>query len=143
MFLKKQLKKIVTGLTLDQEYVCLSREELTSPLKVILTLNDQPFQPDVTETHLFLGYRPVIIGLYGELGTDVYKGLSANEEITLNFVLHDLPANQGPPALNANKKSLARLALRKTNEKVLGTTSLFLFQAIHGEHRFLNYFHRF
>ena len=58
-----RLKKFVTGLTVPQEYCCLGLEDFQNPLSVFLTVRDSDFSFDVTESHLFLGYKPLIMGL--------------------------------------------------------------------------------
>ncbi|MEO6105963.1 MAG: hypothetical protein ABIP52_05735 [Cyclobacteriaceae bacterium] len=56
------LKKFVTGLTIPQEYLCLSLEKLENPLSVFLTTRSKEFW-NISSNHLFLGYRPLIMAI--------------------------------------------------------------------------------
>lgn len=45
----------------DNEYICVNRNDIIASVKVVLDFNNHII--DVTNSHLFLGYKPVIIGI--------------------------------------------------------------------------------
>ncbi len=62
----KLLKKIVTrlnGLHYPQEYLCFAWESFQHPLQVFLAVNGKIIK-DITHSHLFTGYSPLIVTLY-------------------------------------------------------------------------------
>ncbi|MBA4058706.1 MAG: hypothetical protein C0490_28575, partial [Marivirga sp.] len=77
MVFKNQIKKILTGLTVPQEYCCLELENLQDRLNVFLTLKNQHFPVEVSQSHLFLGYKPLVVGLSFSMNSGEYKELDA------------------------------------------------------------------
>ena len=143
MSLRSQLKKVVTGLTVPQEYCCLEREGLQQPLSMSITLKDQSFQRDVTESHLFLGYKPLIIGLTFSENNQDYLLVKEQTQICLSFHQHQFEGNDVWRDFPTDQKSVARLILRKIGEKVLNNQVLLLYEGEYGEHTFLKSWHQF
>ena len=83
---KTRLRELIKGLTIPQEYCCLEMENLQHPFSTILTLKDKPFQLDISHTHLFLGYKPLIIGLSVLQESEEYKDLAYNKQVLLSLV---------------------------------------------------------
>jgi flavin reductase (DIM6/NTAB) family NADH-FMN oxidoreductase RutF len=121
LIIRNQIKKLITGLTIPQEYICV--DGLHSPLTVFLLSQNKKI--NVTDSHLFLGYKPLIIGL---------PSLADSTEIInqRQIVLH----------FEYNGIVLAKLVLEKVGEKILGNRILLLFRGNHGEQHFLSNTHQ-
>lgn len=143
MGLKRQLKKVLTGLTVPQEYCCLELENLEDRLKVFLTLKDHHSHIDVSLSHLFLGYKPLIIGIPFKVGNGDYSTLGGEDEICLNLVKANFGENDSWRGFTTDKQSVARLILRKTAKKILGDQAVIFYEGVFGEHVFLNAVHQF
>ena len=143
MGFKIQLKKILTGLTVPQEYCCLELENLGDRLNVFLTLKDHHSRLDVSTSHLFLGYNPLIIGIPFKESNSEYHRLDAAEEVCLNLVQGNFEENFSWKGLPADKRSVARLNLRKIHKKVLGDDVVIFYEGVLGEHEFLKAIHQF
>ena len=59
--MKSLIKKILFGTDIPQEYLCLAENGISNPLQIIFTSGN--YKADVTDSNLFLGYKPVIIGI--------------------------------------------------------------------------------
>jgi hypothetical protein len=130
MMLRYQIKKFLTGLTIPQEYVCLNSKELQHPLSVFLLVDNKKI--DISPSHLFLGYRPLILAMPFKISDSVYQILTNQNQITLNFE-ND---SSGKP------KVLAQLALKKIETKILGDNVVLFYEGTHGDHKFLSIFHQ-
>ena len=61
--MKKQLKKFLLGITLQQEYLCVNINEFNKPLKLFTKNNESDNLTDITDHHLFIGYKPLLIAI--------------------------------------------------------------------------------
>jgi flavin reductase (DIM6/NTAB) family NADH-FMN oxidoreductase RutF len=142
LWLKNHLRKLIKGLTIPQEYCCLAMEGLQYPLRTFLTLENKTFQREVTHSHLFLGYKPLIIGVPILVESKDYQILRKKEEVCLYFIHNksgtDLGANEFP----TNQTSVAKLILMKREERQLHEYSLFVYEGVSGSHTFLNKGHQ-
>jgi flavin reductase (DIM6/NTAB) family NADH-FMN oxidoreductase RutF len=120
---------------LPREYVCIAREDFPDTPSVHLTTRGSRQVIDVTDRHVMLGYKPLIIAIV--FNED--EQAAANEaEICLTFT-HG-PFRCGAPWRNfPGGPSLARLELRKIDQP-FAKKGLCMFVGVHGEHRFLNIF---
>lgn len=128
MILRDTLKRLIIGLTIPQEYVCIGLETLRPKLSVLLEVTNQQFSLDVTTSHLFLGYKPLIIGLTFNVNDPNFEIVKKQSKVTLQFL------NQ--------QNSLARLSLLKIVERKLGDEVVLFFEGKHGIHSFLNPMHQ-
>ena len=128
MILRDTLKKLITGLTIPQEYVCVGLETLQPQSSVILEINNQEFSLDVTTSHLFLGYKPLIIGLTFSVDDANFEIVKTQRKITFRFLTQDM--------------LLAKLSLKKIGEKRLNNEVVLFFWGKHGTHSFLNPIHQ-
>jgi flavin reductase (DIM6/NTAB) family NADH-FMN oxidoreductase RutF len=118
------LKKYLTGLSIPQQYICVAKETLESPLRVILA--DDP-ETDVTDSHIFLGYKPLIIAL--KTNAD-QPGASGREKIMLKF----RPGN--------STQSVASLTLKRICSTPVDDTIVTIYQGEEGKHRLISDFHQ-
>ncbi len=130
--MKSLLKKILLGYTIPNEYVCLAGK-LNQPLRVMLSTPNQTASEDVTNHHIFLGYKPLVIGLTAQIGSSLHAYLSGAKKYSLTF---EFSANGHEP------ERLARVFLHKLVSKKLDDREIFLCEGTHGWHRFLNPFHQ-
>jgi flavin reductase (DIM6/NTAB) family NADH-FMN oxidoreductase RutF len=131
------MKHLLTGLTVKKQYVCVPLEQFSEPLSVFMTI-DRNYKPiDVTHSHVFLGYKPLIILL--PLDENVIR---APETLCLNFVGVEFHANMEWHGFPSDQRCLARLILKKIQSKPL-IQNFYLYEGVHGEHRFLNLFYQF
>ena len=132
MILKNTIKKILTGLTIPQEYVCLKSKELHHPLFVFLSIDNEKFKLNVTTSHLFLGYKPLIVALTFKVNDHNHHFVRSQNQVSLSF------ENAAP----VKPIHLAKLVLKKIGEKVLGEDAVLFYEGVHGEHAFLNALHQ-
>ena len=137
MSLITQIKKRLTGLSFSQEYLCISLEDLASPLGVFLTFPGG--NHDVTQTHLFLGYKPLIIGLIYPDQKNVTASLEMPEEISLHFTNGNFEGNCKWQGFEADKTSIARLRLRRKETRRLGSKIIYFYEGIDGVHFFIRW----
>lgn len=126
--IKTSIKRILTGLTVPQEYVCIDKTDFQSSLSVLLRVKDHVF--DVTETQLFLGYKPLIIGIVAKKGTTEFDLLSDSA-----MSVFDLTRDE-------SKAPLASVSLKKIKKLPTDDYGIFLFEGVKGHHSFLNDFHQ-
>jgi hypothetical protein len=130
------LNQLLTGLSIPQEYVCLPLEDLSQPLSVYLTIKNNSGVYDVTNDHVFLGYKPLVLLI--SLSDPAIEGI---ETVCLNFVAGVFkPTTEWNGFLSADN-CVARLIVRKIEHASLIEKS-FLFEGVHGEHAFLNSFYQ-
>ena len=109
------IKKKILGYSLPQEYACVALEEITDPLRVTLTIKEDNTFLDVSNTHLFLGYKPLIIGIpVQQYLPDLHA--FASHELT-KFVFHFTKASlnqiQSGRDFLSFDGSVARIILKK------------------------------
>jgi hypothetical protein len=115
---KSFLKKILFGTNIPQEYLCLAEDGISSPLEIIFHSGD--FEADVSATHLFLGYKPVVIGVIFEKGIDA-KNLTLPY---IDFISHS--------------KRVASLQLKLNSVKDIDGKNLAIYESVEGSHSFVN-----
>jgi len=140
---KDQLKKILTGLTVPQEYCCLELENLEGGLRVFLTLKNQHFLAEVSQSHLFLGYKPLVIGLSFTMNSAGHKKLETENDVCLNFVYGTFELNTTWMGFPTDKRVVARLTLRKIHKKIVDDHVVMFYEGTFGRHEFLNPIHQF
>lgn len=120
-------KKFLLGNNIPQEYLCLSEGLLIDSPIVKMNLDGSSI--DVTNNHLFLGYKPLIIGLIAGPNDTHFGALKNTSIIEFDF------ENSG--------KKIASLKLEYRDKINLGTTSIFIYEGINGTSKFLPAFYRF
>ncbi len=84
---------------------------------------------DITHSHLFLGYRPLILGIV-VVESDAQSGaLHFLSELALDF-------------RSESGEWVAGLQIRKVNHVELDHHVVYFYEGIHGDHRFLNPLHQ-
>jgi len=125
---------MLNGLHYPQEYLCLARESLEHPLHVYLA-SDKRIIRDITNRHVFAGYHPLIFAFPAFNGID----LDTLAEIELVFSNKLLQEN----TFYSSKDSIATLKLRFASKQETGTNSIYYYEGIWGDHRFLSSFQQF
>ncbi len=103
-----------------------------SSMSVFLLLENKKERLDVTASHLFLGYKPLIIALYFNVSDNNYDVVKNQNRISLSF---ENSERKEPPYL-------AQLTLKKIGEKILDEKILLFYEGEHGTHSFLNTTHQ-
>jgi len=129
------LKKLLTGLTVPQQYVCTGLESFSDPLSVYMTTRMAGYCTDVTASHVFVGYQPLCMLLPFDTGDDHH------EEVCLNFAAGPFEPDAVWRGFQTGTKCVARLILKYNgSEKFPGNYRLFI--GIYGHHSFLGKFHQ-
>ena len=132
---------MITGLSIPQEYICIGLEDFSIPLTITCSNSESQEYKDVTNTHLFLGYKPLIIALIAEAS---HPELHLTSTICLSFHNQKFKINSTWNNFLMDKQSIARLELRKLSyEWILGDKKVLFYEGVKGEHQFLNRFNKF
>jgi len=127
---KSLFKKVLTGLTVPQEYVCLASP--ISETRFLLIEKDTVQRFDITSRHTFLGYKPLIFSLHGEDNDPVTEIIESKHEIHLELIYDEIT---GPI-------HLADLTLEKLQTRSIGTNRIFFFKGKSAKHNFLSRWHQ-
>lgn len=123
---KSFLKRTLFGIELPDEYVCAPLHSFSHSLSVTLTLGGQ--HVDVTDCHILLGYKPVIIGIY--LHGSKLQVMDGGEG-SLQFKSVDWP-----------QAVVAELTVKHVTVHAAGGEELHCFECTYGQHNLINRFHR-
>jgi hypothetical protein len=132
------LRQWLTGIGTGQEYLCLALEDVTDTFSVHLTTRLDGRSLDVTATHLFLGYSPLIMAV-PFTGAD---GPARADEICLSFDATAFGIDTRWRSFPASAVSIARLHLRRIGERRMGESQVVFYAGVFGWHRMLGAFHR-
>jgi hypothetical protein len=124
--LRKFLKKILFGITVPQQYVCVGLESCVAPLTVtfVSVKSAASFQSE----HVLLGYKPVIIAI------SHHNSSLKGEQLVMNFHENLFPVTSAAPS----DKILAHMLLKP----IYNFESMYFYEAVSGAHSFINLFHR-
>jgi len=134
MKLVKKILNILNGLHYPQEWLCLARELLQHPLHVYLA-NAKCIIKDITNKHVFAGYNPLIFAL------PAFTGIDLDEFAGIDVIFSNTPLQ--PNTFFSSKDTIASLRLRFIRKQSAGSNSIYYYEGIRGEHRFLSSFHQF
>jgi hypothetical protein len=124
---KQFLKKILLGITLPQEYLCVSLDDFEHSLKVYVKEKSSDKGTDITQHHLFIGYKPLIIAIDKNHLSE--NKLTTNKTLFLSF-------------LSEACEELAVLEVKFIHETKLDPLSCLLFEGVKGIHSFTNHFNK-
>jgi hypothetical protein len=122
--------------------VCIALEDLCSPLCVTLTLPGKDFAADVTQQHLFLGYKPLIIGIIFP-ADKISEAVNRATQICLSFHQQPFVMNSRWAGFSTDKGAVARLMLKRIYEKHLGNYRVLFYEGVYGRHSFISPWHQF
>ena len=126
-------------MTLLDEYVCLTQDELTHPLKVFAGGKEPGQFLEVSDTHLFLGYKPLLIGIPFPVNAPQVAGLK--NEICMSFSERSESCTSGS-GWNVAKEKLASIQLFYFGQKYLGNSVVLLYEGKFATHQFLSWPHQ-
>ncbi len=127
------IRQLLFGLTIPQQYVCVSSERLLNPLNVFATSHDgqQVADPKLA----FVGYKPV---LFGGAQPKV-----AETNLCLHFnAAPELQIDTAWRGFAADSRSVARMILQRLPVTFNANPDLRLFEGKFGNHRFLHPLHQ-
>ena len=125
--MKKTLRKILFGITLPQEYLCVPQSDFAKPLRVFAGDKPGKYGLDITTHHLFIGYKPLVIAVEKEYLNELK--MSSQDPLYLSFCSEE-------------KNELAWLEVKFIYEVKLSSVTCLLFEGVKGEHSFTNNFHK-
>lgn len=131
----------VFGISLPQEYVCVSLEDFEKPLSAYVTGCDESGHFGIHH-QILLGYKPLIVGLSYEKLSEEGKWLHSQERVCISFVMKPFLGDLKWHGFTSDRDAVARLILRKIASKDLGDTVLFILEGQYGEHGFLAPFYQ-
>jgi hypothetical protein len=138
--LKRRLRKLITGLSVPQEYCCLEIEKMRHGLSVFMTCRHDDDCHDVTDLHLLLGYKPLIVGLpFEENSTEKFRDL---DQICLSLLVGNFKKDMRWHGFPSDSNSVARLILKKIGIRTLNSQSIIFYQGEYASHKFLNSSHQ-
>lgn len=142
MALRQWLWKSIFGMTIPQEYVCISLEKFQHSLSAFLTSrNAEDVVP--VESDILLGYRPLILAFPYPRTSKEAEWLKNQETVCLSLVdgaFHDDETWKG---FRSDRSAVARMLLKKIYTRDLGDQTIIVFEGIFGEHQFLDSWHQF
>lgn len=141
--IKNFVKEKILGSALPQEYACLALETIKDPLRVLLTVKEKGTFIDVSDSHLFLGYKPLIMGISLGNSSEHYDHLLKCKEICLSFHDSEFERNINWRGFPSPNKSVARMILLKKHTMECDVNTLFLFEGVYAQHEFINGFNQF
>ncbi|MEQ9415663.1 MAG: hypothetical protein RIF39_17630, partial [Cyclobacteriaceae bacterium] len=133
--MKSALKRLITGQSFRQEYLCLAKE-LQYPLEAYL-IADGSDSLNVTTTHRFVGYKPLVIAIGFEQIRDVN-----HTEVCICFTTRGFKANKEWNGFQVDNRSVAKLQLIKKETKRIGNTEIVFYQGCYGHHHFLPWYNQ-
>ena len=132
MLVKKLLHRL-NGLHYTQEYLCMGKENFQKPLYAYLLEDGKPVL-DITNSHLFVGYCPLVFAL----SSTVLRG-GQKDSIDIAFSHEAFPDS----ANIAKQNIIAFLTLKKIKEQAIGSNLFFYYEGKHGWHHFISGFHQY
>jgi len=134
MKLLQRILSRLSGLKFQQEYLCLEYESFQPILRVYLVQNFR-ILAEITNSHLFTGYCPLIISILASTLPENTDKASIQLIFTNRVFLHNDSFNQ--------KDAIAGLHLRLFKEHAVGNTTLLHYEGINGRHKFVSSFSRY
>jgi hypothetical protein len=134
MKLVKKILNKLNGLHYPQEYLCLAQESFQQPLHIYLA-DTRSIIKDITNQHVFAGYHPLIFAL------PAFTGINLDGMAEINVVFSETPLQEN--AFFSAKDSIALLILRFIRKQDAGSNSIYYYEGIRGQHRFLSSSHQF
>lgn len=113
--LKRKIREFFSGVGIAKEYPCVDQRQFEGEVNVYLQYNGH--RSDITHTHLFLGYKPLIAGIWFPL--DIHA-----EEVKIDFV-------------HRSGKTLANLRLKRFTSIQIDHNWLVIFTGLQANVYFL------
>lgn len=129
--LQKVLSRL-NGLDYRQEYLCLAKENFQQPLHAYLIENGKVVR-DVTCSHNFVGYCPLIFALPSDAVQNFYSE-------TLQIRFSHVPLQQND--ILKGKDAIASLVLKKIFSQNINEAIVSFYEGVKGRHHFLSGFHQ-
>jgi hypothetical protein len=132
MALLQKLFTRINGLHYRQEYLCLAQQSFQQPLYVYIVENGKIIC-DVTFSHSFVGYCPLIFALHSDALHDFPSE-------TINLLFSVLPLQQNE--FFNKKDAIASLVLKKIVQENINPEIISFYEGVNGTHNFLSAFHQ-
>jgi hypothetical protein len=129
MKLIKKILQRLSGYQYPQEYLCLEDGLPEQGLHVYIIANNIVIR-DVTNFHLFVGYKPLIFAFPNLEGFELKHSNQLHLEFSNSIFT--------PGAHVSDDGRVARLALKKGYEIEVTGSKIYFFEGVHGTHQFLS-----
>ena len=133
MKLVQKLLNKLNGLHYPQEYLCLAKESFQQPLHVYIVEGRRVIK-DITHFHLFTGYSPLVFAI--SFPAEDNTELPASLEIVLS------PRSFQQNETFEKKDAVARLFLKLIKKQPANNITIFYYEGVKGENRFVSAFHQ-
>ncbi len=130
--LQKVLNKL-NGLHYPQEYLCLAKESFQLPLHVYIA-EGRTIIKDITHFHLFTGYSPLVFAI----SFPVEDRIELPASLEIVFSQRSFQQNE----TLEKRDGVARLFLKLIKKQEANNITIFYYEGIKGEHRFVAPFHQ-
>jgi hypothetical protein len=137
----EQWRRMLTGISIKQEYLCLALEDFTDGFSVHLTTRHDDQASDVTASHVFLGYSPLVLAV--PFADAQAESMAAHaDEICLTFTRQAFSSDHRWRNFPSSRAGIARLHLKQIATRRIGQQRVNFYEGVHGWHRLLGPFHR-
>jgi hypothetical protein len=127
MNLKNYLRRLLLGSSLSNEYICVPGD---LPRSLQLILECERGEVNVTESHVLVGYKPLMIGLpFQDREWVLWAAMTTGIKISF----------RAPPPGN---HEVAWLELEKAGSWRMGETTFVIYEGLEGHHDFFGPWHR-
>jgi hypothetical protein len=134
--MKALLKKWLTGISFQREYLGVDADSLNDGLNVYL-VSPKGKWIEVTQDHIFLGYKPLIFAFATPDNGDLLQN-----EICLCFKPGAFHPNQNWKGFLIDPESVAQLSLKRINRSIENNKNPIFYEGQMGRHRFISKFHQ-
>lgn len=134
------VKKLILGYDTAVEYPAVNSRELNGFMRLYASTPHEYFE--VTHCHLFLGYSPLLFGIFFQDNVKEASILRSHSQLCLSFSPQSFTPGKKWRNYFTSDNAVARLEAVKVQEKKIEGYTLFLFEGKWAEHRLLNIFHR-
>lgn len=127
MNLKSYIRSVLLGSSLSNEYICVPKD---LPESLQLILESDRGEVNVTESHVLLGYKPLMIGLpFQDREWVLWAANTTEIKISFRGVAPD-------------SREIAWLKLKKAGSWRMGETTLVIYEGLVGHHDFFGRWRR-
>jgi hypothetical protein len=133
MSVRRRIRKMLSGLSIPQQYLCTSLESFRNPLNITATsksrLQTFPIEP------VFVGYKPLIFAIADER-------LSSEEKLCLTFHHGDFRPDVTWNGYSSVKDAVAKILIERISLEFKNFKDVALFSGVVGQHSFIGNFHQ-
>jgi flavin reductase (DIM6/NTAB) family NADH-FMN oxidoreductase RutF len=132
---RQLISKFLFGLTIPQQYICLSAEDFSDGLEI--TLSSREDAPGRSVNPIFVGYKPVVFAL-----SEIYP--KVGNEFCLTFHSRGkFRANSTWKGFSSDANAVARMVVKLLPVNFKSLKNLNLLQGVVSDHEFMSRLHQY